>query len=524
MWQGDWRDNVWNAIDQPWDLIVIGGGITGAGIFLEASRMGLRTLLVEQRDFSWGTSSRSSKLVHGGLRYLQQGHVRMIHQLLHERNRLLEDAPGLVEPLGFLLPHYKGHFPGRWGFELALSVYDLLGLKWNHKHYNSHDFGTFAPHITRANLEGGFRYFDGQTDDSRLVLRVLRDAVCEYCWAINYVSARELIRRGDKVVGVGLRDAVSGRTAEVGAKAVINATGIWGDLVRAQIGARPRLRPLRGSHLIFPHFRLPVAQALVFSHPADRRHLCLAPWEGATILGTTDVDHDRPLDDEPGISSQEFEYMMEGLRTLFPSLGIEAKDVIATFAGVRPVIGSGKTNSHKESRDYMIREENGLLSVSGGKLTNFRRIAHDTLAAARRRIHIHSDLGRQAALFRPRQLDWAAVASLNESSRRRLVGRYGSDALTLLSASGPGELESIPGTETLWAELRFASLDEGVVHLDDLLLRRTRLGLLLPKGGADVLPKIRSICQHQLAWDDARWEAEAEAYLALWHERYSLPK
>lgn len=523
MWTPNWRNQVWSQLNQHWDIIVIGGGITGAGILREATRLGMRTLLVEQRDFGWGTSSRSSKLVHGGLRYLKEGRLGLTRASVRERERLLEEGPGLIDPLGFLLATYKGDRPGRWTYQAGLSVYDLLALQWSHRYYSAHDFEMLAPHISREGLKGGLRYGDAQTDDARLVLRVIREAVAAGGAAINYVRAEELLRDDGQVVGVRLYDVENKRTADVYASVVINATGAWADYLRGQVGAPARIRPLRGSHLIFPAWRLPVAQAISFLHPLDRRPVFIFPWEGITLVGTTDLDHDQPLNDEPHITPGEVAYLMAAVEAEFPSLNLTLEDVTATFAGVRPVIGSGQVDPSKESRDHVVWEEAGLLTVTGGKLTTFRLIALDALKAVRHRLPHMPKPDRKMPVLDQVNVELHDAAHLGEAMRRRLLGRYGADAPLLVAAAQPGELELIPTTPYLWAELRWAARAEGVVHLQDLLLRRVRLGLLLPEGGRALWPRIRAICQPELGWDDARWEAEEAAFLDLWHNCYSLP-
>ncbi len=527
MWEKNWRDEVWSQLDQPWDVIVVGGGITGAGILREATRLGLRALLVEKRDFGWGTSSRSSKLVHGGLRYLKEGKLRLTRASVHERERLLQEGPGLIDPLGFLLATYKGDHPGRWTFSAGLSVYDLLALQWSHRHYSAEDFQMLAPHIAQEGLKGGFRYGDAQTDDARLVLRVIREAVADGGVALNYVAADAVLRdrtvHTAPVCGVRLRDEVSERTAEVHGKVVINATGAWADRFREMVGAPARIRPLRGSHLIFPGWRLPVAQAVSFLHPLDRRPVFIFPWEGITLIGTTDVDHDQLLDEEPSISSQEVAYLMAAVESQFPSLNLTLDDVISTFAGVRPVIGSGREDPSQESRDHVVWEENGLLTVTGGKLTTFRLIALDALKAVRHQLPRLPSLDADMPVLNPVDVELPGAECLDEATRRRLLGRYAADAPALIAAARPGELESISGTQTLWAELRWAARAEGVVRLDDLLLRRVRLGHLFPEGGKALMPQIRAICQGELGWDDTHWEAEEMAYLDLWRAGYGLP-
>jgi len=524
MWEQGWRDRVWSEIDQAWDVVIIGGGITGAGVLREAVRLGLRTLLVERRDFGWGTSSRSSKLVHGGLRYLKEGRLRLTRASVQERERLLQEAPGLIDPLGFLLATYKGDHPGRWIYGAGLTVYDLLALQWSHRHYSSADFQLLAPHMAQQGLQGGFRYGDAQTDDARLVLRVIREAVAEGGVALNYAGAEELLYRDGRVAGVRLRDRLADRTAEIMGTVVINATGAWADQLRAKVGGAPRIRPLRGSHLIFPAWRLPVAQAVSFLHPLDRRPVFIFPWEGITLVGTTDVDHDQPLEDEPAISPNEVAYLMAAVESQFPSLHLTPDDLFSTFAGIRPVIGTGEADPSKESRDHVVWEEEGLLTVTGGKLTTFRLIALDVLKAIQHRFPGLPALDGDVSVLNPVDLELVGADALDGATCRRLLGRYAADAPALVAAAEPEELDLIPGTQTLWAELRWAARAEGVVHLDDLLLRRVRLGHLLPEGGRVWLSRIRSICQPELGWDDGRWEAEEAAYLELWRMNYSLPE
>jgi glycerol-3-phosphate dehydrogenase len=499
---------------------------------------------VEKRDFSWGTSSRSSKLVHGGLRYLKEGRLRLTRASVYERERLLQEGPGLIDPLGFLLATYEGDHPGRWTFGAALSIYDLLAMQWTHRHYGPEDFEMLAPHITLEGLEGGFRYGDAQTDDARLVLRLIQEALADAAMqpggcalALSYVSAEDVLRdqgvtNGESpVCGVRLRDRISGQTADVYGNVVVNATGAWADQLRTSVGAPARIRPLRGSHLIFSAWRLPVAQAVSFLHPVDRRPVFIFPWESITLVGTTDVDHLQPLDEEPGISPEEVAYLMAAVEAQFPSLRLTLDDVISTFAGVRPVIGTGKDDPSKESRDHVVWDEEGLVTVTGGKLTTFRLIALDVLKQVRDRLnHTSGHAGRalpplddQVPVLHPVDVELPGGEHLDEALRQRLLGRYAAQAPALVAAARNGELEPVPGTQTLWAELRWAARGESVVHLDDLLLRRVRLGHLLPGGGEEVLPRIRTICQPELGWDDDRWEAEEAAYRELWGTYYSLP-
>lgn len=523
-WDEAYREATWARLGEPWDLLVVGGGITGAGILREAARAGARALLVEQRDFAWGTSSRSSKLVHGGLRYLRHLQLGVTRASVRERQRLLREAPGLVTPLDFVLAAYRGEGASPAVYGAALAVYDMLAGQWRHRPRDAAGIVAEAPHLDRAGLIGGAVYGDAQTDDARLVLRLLREASAAGGVPLNYVAAEGLLREGGRVVGARLRDAATGREATARAAVVVNAAGAWADGLRGQVGRRPVLRPLRGSHLVFPAARLPVARALSFPHPADARPVFALPWEGVTVVGTTDVDHGDGLAAEPRISPAEAAYLLSAVQARFPGLGLTRDDVTATWAGVRPVVSGGHADPSQEARDHLVVAEDGLLTVTGGKLTTYRLLALEALAAARR---LHPAL--PAADGRARALDPApcgvpASSGLAPAAARRLLGRYGAEAGSVAAAAHPGELAPIAGTPALWAELRWGARAEGVRHLDDLLLRRTRLGLLLSRGGAAILPAVGAICREELGWDAARWEEEAARYEALWEEAYSMPR
>lgn len=512
MWQVGWREHVWSSIEGPWDIVVIGGGITGAGVLSLASHMGLSALLLEKSDFASGTSSASGKMVHGGLRYLKQGQVRLTWYSVRERERLIAEGRGLVDPMGFLLATYKGDRPGSAMYKAGLVLYDMMAGRCTHKYYPVSEFLQLAPHVRSAGLLGGFRYVDARTDDSRLVLRVIREAVRRGAAALNYAMVEELTKTASgQVDGVVVRNVVSHETARVKAAVVVNAAGAWADGIREQVGRRPRLRPLRGSHLLFPSWRVPVAQAMTFLHPADRRPLYVLPWENATLLGTTDVFHDRSPDD-CRISAREFDYLMDAATYLFDRLDLTPEDVICTFSGVRPVVGTGKLDSSRESREHVVFKESGLVTATGGKLTTFRLLAADAMAAT--------------GMLPRTKTTRAQVRALDEvnafsDAPDRLLGRYGSDAGRVLECAREGELSEIPGTPYLWAELRWAARAEGVVRLEDLLMRRLRLGLLLPSGGADLLPRIRAVVQPELGWSDERWEIEATAYQKCWRSNHA---
>jgi glycerol-3-phosphate dehydrogenase len=520
----DKKENLLREIKENWDLVIIGGGITGAGIFREAVRMGVSTLLIEQKDFSWGTSSRSSKLVHGGLRYLKEGHIFLTRDSVKERERLLTEAPGLVELMEFIVPVYKGRSPGRWTLEAGLSLYDLISKKRKHKYFNAKDFEELEPHLNRKDLLGGFQFYDAQVDDCRLVLRLIFEAMEAGGVALNYTTA-EIIHRNRKgdVTGITIVDTETGAKRIVSTNIVINATGVWAEKLHPSPNKKTHLRPLRGSHLIFPEKKIPVKRAVSFTHPADGRAVFLVPWEGVVLAGTTDLDHGKDLSLEPVISEDEAAYLMEAVHSIFPSLDISKQDCIATLAGVRPVLSEGKKSASEESREHVIWKDKGLVTITGGKLTTFRKLAFDTLKAARDFMPQFKNGMKEIPVFRapppPPENDFG----LSPAIWRRLFGRYGEGAIELVSSASHENLKFIHGTHTLWAELPYVAKNEKVRHLTDLLLRRVRIGILIPDGAVEHLPRIKKLCEPVLSWNGKKWKKEINDYTETWKRAYRYP-
>jgi glycerol-3-phosphate dehydrogenase len=528
MQPADRRDALWDRVAGPWDLLIIGGGIVGAGLLREAARLGLRALLVEGHDFASGTSSRSSKMVHGGLRYLSTGQVKLTMQSVRERQRLLHEGRGLIDPLEFILVSYKGDRPPAWIYALGLMVYDTLAMRWQHEREPVDAIEASCPPLAAERLVCGFRFLDAQTDDARMVLRVLQEAQRAGGTALNYARVEGLLRTRDgRVRGALVTDQTTGRCAEVQAAVVINATGAWADELRAHVDRPPRLRRLRGSHLVFAREKLPVNQVINFLHPVDRRPLFAFPWEGVTLVGNTDVDHAAPMETDPRISAGEADYLMTAVDRFFGCLGLQQGDARSSMAGIRSVLDTGKANPSKEPRDEVLWDEEGLVTITGGKLTMFRHMAQTTLRFVRARLPNCPKPDRHArALDALDEEAFAALAAqhgLEPALQVRLLGRYGHFAPELLHGAGPDELQTVGDSPTLWAELRWAAGADQVVHLEDLLLRRTRLGLLLPDGALGEAERIGALCRAELGWDDARWQTELDAYRALWQRAYSPP-
>lgn len=527
------REEIWSSLDNHFDLVIIGGGITGGGIFREATAAGLKTLLVEAHDFASGTSSRSSKLVHGGFRYLKNRQFKITFNCVRERERLLREGRGLINQVGFLIATYEGDRIPTWALGIGLTLYDLLAWKWGHHYYSKDRLLSLCPQLNTHQLLGGYRYFDALTDDARLVYRVIREGVLLGGIALNYAKVENLLRsREGLVTGVTFRDVNpegEGSYKEISSTVVINATGAWVNEIRnfrTFTGNKSanfvKLRMLRGSHLIFPHQKLPLTRAISIWHPKDKRPVFTFPWENVTIVGTTDVDHHSKIETDPRISLDEAYYLLEAVNFSFPSLRLTLEDVQSTFSGIRTVIDTGKKDPSMESREHLIEYENGLLTITGGKLTTFRLMALEVLQSLRNRFASVQKINKKTPIFTHVGTDFLQDSSLDKTTINRLSGRYGKDLESFIASSKPSEFEFIRSTPNLWAEIRWAARNEAIVHLDDLLIRRVRLGLLLPCHGFSVIERVRRIVQVEMGWDDQRWDKEITNYRNLTDRSYSL--
>jgi glycerol-3-phosphate dehydrogenase len=508
-----------------WDIVVIGGGITGAAVLREAVRAGLSGLLLEQRDFAWGASSRTGKWVHGGLRYMKQGQINVTWHSTREREKLSAELTGLVEMQPLHWPLVRGRRGEELMMRAALFVYDVMAGRRRRRTVSQRAMEEAFPHLRVAGMKGAICFEEGQTDDARITLRVLAEARRQGGIALNYAPVTGLLKSGGQVCGVEVDLPGPERRPAVHARQVIAATGAWSDLLRAQVrhDGTQRLRPLRGSHLVFDRTRLPIGGAIVLQHPRDRRPGFAAPFEGRVIVGNTDLDHRQDMGEDASITAWEVDYLLETVRHHFPALGIGRADIVATFSGVRPVVDSGASDPSRESRDHAVWEEDGLITIGGGKLTTFRHIARDALERARPRLPHMARPDRRQPVLGDAARDLAAPPGLEARQWSRLVGRYGRNAQAIVGGAAPEDLDAIPGTETLWAELAWCAGNEDVRHLDDLLLRRTRIGLLLEGGGQAWMPRIRTTVQAPIGWSDTEWEAERVRYVALWRRHYSPP-
>lgn len=505
---------------RPWDVVVVGGGITGAGILREAARRGLQTLLVERDDFASGTSSRSSKLVHGGLHYLARGELGLARRASRDRERLLAASQCLVQPLEFLIPTRPREHRNRWRFRLGIAAYALVsGRLPRPARVSRHACVARVPGLG-PDFDGGFRYVDARTDDARLVLRVLREAGEAGGVPLNYVEAVRLLRDPEgRIVGVRLRDRIGGVASDVRARAVVNATGPWADELRSELGRRSRVRRIRGSHLVLSRGAVPVSTAVVALHPDSGLPFYLIPWQGVTLVGSTHVEEGRSGPRTPRITPEESAYLLRGLRELLPGRPPGPIDVLSTFSGVRPVVDAETGSAARASRDHGIWQEDGLLTVTGGKLTTFHSTARRVLQVLAPRFPRLAPAGSPGPPLRPVD-PCPEELPLPGSAALRIRECCGPEALGAVAAAPPRERERLPGLHLLRAELRWIAEREGVRHLDDLLLRRLRLGLTLPRGGLHHLPAVGGVVRGALGWSDRRWAREVASYLRRWHAEH----
>jgi glycerol-3-phosphate dehydrogenase len=478
------------------DLLVLGGGITGAGVALDATLRGLRVALIDKGDFAAGTSSLSSKLVHGGLRYLEQGELGLVYEALHERARLLRNAPHLVRPLRFVLPFYRAARVPAWKWRAGLLLYDLLAGRDNLRRSRSLPpvaLRRSHPGLRADGLVGGAEYYDAQMDDARLCIEVLRTAAQHGAAVANYVEAVAFEQAGGLVAGVRAVDHLGGHELRIAARQVLNATGPWADDVRRLAGeGEPLLQPTRGTHVVAPGRGLNAAY--LFLHPRDGRVFFVIPWLGKVLLGTTDTDYAGPPD-AVAPTGEDVEYLLEGHNHhLTPPL--TRAELLGEFAGLRPLLRSAPGDPSARSREHrLLRSPSGLLTVAGGKYTTYRHMAEvitDEVVRAlgrRRRCHTQAFPLDGAPEERWEDFERSAVArlrarhQLDEPAARHLVERYGRRAVDVgryLERSAEMRLPVVEGEPDLRAELAYQRDHEMAVRPADFLLRRTRLGLFRP--------------------------------------------
>jgi glycerol-3-phosphate dehydrogenase len=518
------------------DVLVVGGGIVGSGALLDAASRGLRAGLIEQDDVASGTSSRSSRLIHGGLRYLEQLRFALVFEALAERARLLRLAPHLVRLEPLLFPVYGLPLVHRAFYGAGILLYDLLGSRREGgfaRHLGRDETLEWTPVLRRDGLRGSIVYHDGVEDDARYTLAVLRTAIAEGATAATRVRATGLLEREGRVVGVRARDLVEGIEIEIEADRVVDATGVWTARPDAPLGGGARVLPSKGAHLVVPRDRIPSRTGLTIRVPG--KIVFLVPWPGYWLIGTTDAAYDGPVD-RPSATADDVDELLDAVnRTL--DVDLARSDVLGTYAGLRPLAVSGSAGSTvKASREHRVTTEpNGLVRVTGGKYTTYRVMAADAIDAAlgrreaRRRKSATADLPLVGALPRP-ELDLlatrlAAEHGLEPAVAARIVDRHGSEAREVLALGRERGLlgRLAPDVDHLEAEIAWAGRHELALSLDDVLSRRTRLAQERPDRAASIAPRAAEILGAELGWSRDRQSRELTGFIAAARREFDVP-
>ena len=521
---------------EPVDVLVVGGGITGAGIARDAALRGFRTALVDKGDFGGATSSRSSRLIHGGLRYLEHGDFGLVFEAAHERRVLLRIAPHLVRPLPFLFPVYGGARVPAWKLEAGMWLYDALAAFRNvhlHRWLGRKRVARLEPRLRTKGLQGAALYYDAQTDDVRLVLATMRSAAQAGALVANYADATSFLKSDGCVRGAAVRDTLSGRTYSVRALVVVNATGPWVDAVRRRdnADAPPLLRLTKGAHVAVPRARIGHTHAVTLTSPIDGRVMFVLPWGDLSYIGTTDTDEAVSPEDVRA-SGSDVVYLLRSINAMFPDARLTPRDVISTWAGLRPLLAPARARSASDvSREHRIVEDSsGVITIAGGKLTTYRRMARDTVDRVARQLQRLDGrpLPRRAATDRlplPGG-ESADLEVLAEALRARgvpdaqvshLIRHYGSESAAVLNLVDRDRALGEPilaGRPEVWAEVVHAVEREMAARLTDVLIRRLHLFYEDPAHGNTVSSAVASRLAELLGWDDVRREDEVADYTA----------
>ncbi len=524
---------------ETWDVVIVGGGIVGVGALLDAASRGMRAALIEQDDIAAGTSSRSSRLIHGGLRYLEQFRFGLVREALAERSRLLRLAPHLVTIEPLLFPIYGIPFASKAFYDAGLSLYDVLGARHDggwHRRLSKADTLDLAPTLRHDGLHGGLLYHDGVEDDARYTLAVARTAIAAGAVAVTRVRASGL--RADKVGAIEAvlaEDLATGAGFEIPTRAIVDATGVWAAEPDHPFGGGSlRILPSRGAHLVVPRERIPNRTGLTIRVPG--KIVFLVPWPDHWLIGTTDAPFEGPAA-RPFAAGWEVDRLLDTVNATM-DVGLTRADVVGTFAGLRPLIAPSDGSTVKASREHRVTlGSNGVVRIGGGKYTTYRVMARDVIDAV---------LGREAARARPsataeRRLVGAAevdalariaaelatipgIREIGPETATRLVARHGTEAPALVALGAELDLlhPLVPGRVFLEAEVAWAARHELALSLDDVLARRTRLAQELPDRGAAIAPRVARILANELDWGEARQTLEIGTYLASARREFSV--
>ena len=524
--------NLERLATEIFDLIVIGGGITGAGIARDAAMRGMKAALLEKGDFASGTSSKSSKLIHGGLRYLKQLDIKLVKESLSERERLLKLAPHLVHPAPFLIPIYSGWME-RLELRIGLKGYDLLAGDTalpHHRNLSAEEVLHEEPLLRQDHLTGGFIYYDCLVDDGRLTLATIKSAHEQGTVVTSYTRAVAL-GESDGLSRVGFREVMTGEEGETRARVLVAAAGPWTDeLLQLHDHPEPILRPTKGVHIVFPRNRLAIRQVVV-APTEDKRILFVVPRGDFTYVGTTDTDYSGSLD-KVLVEASDVDYLLQALDYCFPSLQLRAADIVSAWAGLRPLVREEGAPS-AVSRDYrMTFHEDGLAVIAGGKLTTYRNMAKSLV-----NLILKNYAHRLAGTFGPCQTAESALTGgemaefpsylkaqslglmgrwgLSRRTAEHLIQSYGRNHLDILALAlqDKGLVEPLaPGCPVIRAEVVHAVEEEMALTLEDFMARRTGLLHFDANRGMGVVEEVSRLMSRLLGWDRGRRKAQIERY------------
>jgi glycerol-3-phosphate dehydrogenase len=524
------REEAWRRLgSEQFDVVVIGGGVVGVGTALDAATRGLRVALVEARDFAAGTSSRSSKLFHGGLRYLEQLEFGLVREALHERELMLTlIAPHLVKPVSFLYP-LTHRFWERPYTASGLLLYDTMGGSRSvpgQKHLTRAGALRMFPALKRSALIGGIRYFDAQADDARHTLTVARTAAHYGAVVRTSTQVTGFIKESDRVSGVRVKDVEDGREADVLAGVVINCTGVWTDDMQQLAGSRGRfrVRASKGVHIVVPRDRIVAESGLILR--TEKSVLFVIPWRNHWIIGTTDTDWNLDLA-HPAATKKDIDYLLEHVNSVLAT-PLTHEDIQGVYAGLRPLLAGESEESSKLSREHAVaRVSPGLVAIAGGKYTTYRVMAADAVDTAGAelsgrlqpsitdKVPLLGADGYHALVNQADQL--GARYGLHPYRIRHLLDRYGSmihDVLSL-AANDPELLKPVPAApDYLQVEVVYGAGHEGALHLEDVLTRRTRISIEYPHRGVDCAEAVAGLIGGVLGWSADTIAAEVKAYTA----------
>jgi glycerol-3-phosphate dehydrogenase len=511
------------------DLLVIGGGITGAGVARDAAMRGLRTALVERNDFASGTSSRSSRLIHGGLRYLEHGWLHLVFESSRERRTLMRIAPHLVRPLAFTWPVYDEARVPLWKLGAGLMVYDALGLfrnlGGNHRRLVADEVLELEPAIRREGLRGGARYFDASTNDVRLTLATVRAAAEAGATVMNHADVRSLRHAGAHITGAHVVDRITDKGVDITARAVVNATGPWSDSIRRMADARAAiaLRGTKGVHIAVPRERVGNRDALTILSAVDGRVMFVLPAGSFTIVGTTDTDYTGPIDDVRATRA-DVDYLLRSANEYFPAAQLQSTDVVAAWAGIRPLVADGGADPGGTSREHSITwTAPGLLTVTGGKLTTYRSMAASVVGQIARALGVSARSAPTHRVplpggdMRSFEEEVAAASTTIGIARlaEHLVRMYGTAWRAVWTIVGSNTALSAPVVPTLpyiVAELHHAVEQEMALTLGDLLIRRLHVAFEARDHGIAAAPAAARAVGPLLDWSENDYAAQLAAY------------